>query len=108
MNKNCENWLKQNKAHFGSRDGLPGDFHREFIYNCLGPRDYVAIETPHGSIQTGRIVMKGPAGWVACDDRTGGARPLICTPENTVWCTGLYFKKEKDRVCWTLCHRRKR
>jgi hypothetical protein len=92
MKTMCQNWLAGNKRNFGTHDGLPGEFHREFIFNCLGTGKIVAIETPHGSIATGRVVMRGPAGWVACDDRTGGAHPLICNERNTVWTPGLYFK----------------
>ena len=92
MNKLCENWLAANKGSFGTQDGLPGEFHREGIFNTLRPHDPVAIVTPHGNVATGHVVMKGPAGWVASDDRTGGARPLICDETNTVWTSGLYFK----------------
>jgi len=105
MRKDCQNWLERNRGHFGTHGGLPGEFHREFIFGCLGPGKPVAIETVHGQIVTGKVVMRGPAGWVACDDRTGGARPLICDERNTVWTTGIYFKREKGRVNQSICSR---
>lgn len=97
MRKACKNWLAKWKENFGTRDGLPGEFFRECLFNMLGPQMAVGIVTPHGSVVTGRTVMKGPAGWVACDDRTGGARPLICTDENVVWVPGVYFRGTKMR-----------
>ena len=92
MRKACKDWLAKWAANFGTRDGLPGEFHRAGIFDMLGPQMAVAVVTPHGSVLTGRTVMKGPAGWVAADDRTRGACPLICNETNTVWTSGLYFK----------------
>jgi len=104
MRTDCQNWLRDYKGNFGTHDGLPSEFQREFIFNCLEPRKPVAIVTPHGNIETGRVVMRGPAGWVACDDRTGGALPLICDDRNTVWTSGLCFKPVPERNA-VLCRR---
>ena len=104
--KACSDWLAKHRGNFGSTDGLPGELYRKAIYNWLTPQVPVAIVTPHGQVVTGKIVMEGPAGWVACDDRTGGAHPLICGPDNTVWTPGLHFKKAPGSVTANmLCKR---
>ena len=80
-------WLAKNKHRFGTRDGLPGAFHRQVIFLQIKPRCRVAIVTPHGSVLVGRVVMRGPAGWVL---NLGGPHgtPGIADERNTVWCTG--------------------
>lgn len=86
-NKNRENFLAKNKAKFGTHDGLPGAFHRECLFNQIGPQKQVSIVTPHGNIVDGRVVMRGPAGWVL---NLGGkyGTPGIATPENTIYVAG--------------------
>jgi len=80
-------WLVQNREQFGTHDGLPGEFHREALYQSIGPRKRVVIVTPQGQLRAGRVVMNGPAGWVL---NMGGSHgtPGIATEKNTVWVSG--------------------
>jgi hypothetical protein len=51
------------------------------LYDSIGPRDKVTIVNRFGQQHTGRVVMRGPAGWVL---NMGGryGTPAIATPEN--------------------------
>lgn len=81
-----EEWLKVNRERFGSRDKLPGAYHREALFNSIKVGTMVAIQTPHGSLLEGRAVMRGPAGWVL---NLGGPHgtPGIASEGNVVWVT---------------------
>jgi len=61
-------------------------------YKDIEPGDTVTIRTPQGQTRRGRVVMKGPAGWVL---NLGGRHgtPGIASPENTVKVT----KSKKSR-----------
>jgi len=52
-------------------------------FHKIKPGSRVTIMTPHGQEATGKVVMRGPAGWVL---NMGGphGRPGIATPENVV------------------------
>jgi len=84
--------LQRWKHSFGTHDGLPGEFYRECLYNRLTFGSPVGIQTWHGNIVTGKVVMQGSCGWVCADDRSGGASPFIATKGNVVWTPGVYFK----------------
>ena len=85
--KRVQTWLDKNKEKFGTQDGLPGEFHRESLYNQIGPGKTVGIVDRFSKVRTGRVVMSGPAGWVL---NMGGPHgtPGIATPENTVYVSG--------------------
>lgn len=53
------------------------------LYNSIRPGDRVTIVNRFGQKRTGRVVMRGPAGWVL---NLGGAHgtPGIASPENVV------------------------
>ena len=53
------------------------------LFKQIGPGDRVTIETPQGNQVSGRVVMRGPAGWVL---NLGGphGRPGIATESNVV------------------------
>ena len=83
----AKEWLKNNRLNINSFDGLPGEFHREYLFAGIKGGSRVAIKTPHGSLLEGRAVMRGPAGWVL---NLGGSHgtPGIATERNVVWVTG--------------------
>ena len=91
-------WLKKNKEKFGTQDGLPGAFQREMLFGLIKPGKMVMIELPGlGNdtavrIASGRVVMKGPAGWVL---NMGGAHgtPGIADERNVVWVVGVQLGK---------------
>lgn len=64
-------------------EDLPGEFERGALFDSIRPRDMVTIITPHGSKMTGRVVMRGPYGWVL---NLGGRHgtPGIATAENVI------------------------
>lgn len=82
-----EQWLAANKHKFGTTDGLPGEFHRECLFNLIKPGSTVGIITSHGSKLSGRVVMRGPAGWVF---NAGGPHgtPAIADERNTIYVGG--------------------
>lgn len=49
-----DQWLRK---HGFSRDRLPGPFHREVLFNKIRIGSRVTIETPHGSLLTGRATI---------------------------------------------------
>ena len=53
------------------------------LFHEIKPGSKVTIMTPQGQEASGKVVMRGPAGWVL---NMGGAhgRPGIATPENVV------------------------
>ena len=83
----AKEWLKVKKASLGTRDGLPGEFHQEYLFAGIKVGSRVAIKTTHGSLFEGRAVMRGPAGWVL---NLGGdhGTPGIASERNVVWVTG--------------------
>ena len=90
-----QEWLKANKHLFGTHDGLPGEFHREVLFNQIKPHAIVAIVTPRGEVRQGRVVMKSRhGGWVL---NLGGAHgnPGLVDHRNCVYVGGasLYAKK---------------
>ena len=88
MDARMETWLAKNKEKFGTQDGLPGEFHRETLFLQIKPRSKVGIITPHGSRITGKVVMRGPAGWVFAIDDTKHGQPEIASQKNTIWVAG--------------------
>lgn len=86
--KRMDNWLARNKERFGTQDGLPDEFHRKSLFALIKPHAKVGIITPHGSRLTGRVIMKGPAGWVIAIDGSRHGQPAIASPENTIWVSG--------------------
>ena len=49
----------------------------------IRPGDVITIRTPHGGRMRGRVVMRGPVGWVLnCGGRYG--TPAVATLENIV------------------------
>ena len=99
-------WLAENKQFLGSRDGLPGDFHREVLFNSIQNGSRVAIQAPRGSLLEGRAVMRGPAGWVL---NLGGSHgtPGIASESNTIWVSGasqtLGIGKQKRSTGAQVC-----
>lgn len=79
--------MTANRAAFGTSDGYPGDHHREMIFKQIKPGGHVGILTQHGQLQVGRVVMKGPAGWVLNLGGTHGT-PGIADATNTVYVSG--------------------
>lgn len=53
------------------------------LFDQIEVNDRVIITTPHGQNRTGRVVMRGPAGWVL---NLGGQHgtPGIASPSNVV------------------------
>ena len=86
-----EKFLLNNKHKFGTPDDLPGEFHRQALYDQIKPQARVGIITPHGSKLLGKVVMRGPAGWVL---NMGGRHgtPGIASPENVIYVSGAKIK----------------
>jgi hypothetical protein len=84
---NAQRWLVRNREQFGTTDGLPGEFHREALYQTIALGRSVVIVTTQHRLRKGKVVMSGRAGWVL---NMGGqyGTPGIATPENTVWVSG--------------------
>lgn len=81
-------WLEKNKHKFGSHDGLPGEFHRKVLFDQIKPQSRVAIVTSHGSILSGRVVMRSClGGWVL---NLGGPHgtPGLADSRNVVFVQG--------------------
>lgn len=83
-----EAWLAKNKHKFGTTDGLPGEFHREQLFNLIKPGSTVGIITPHGNKLHGRVVMRGPAGWVFGIAGSAHGQPAIADERNTIYVGG--------------------
>jgi hypothetical protein len=80
-------FLARNANRISSANGLPGPFHRGVIFGFAKPGAKAAIETTHGQILTGRVVMSFPTHAVL---NMGGRHgtPGILTPENAIFVAG--------------------
>lgn len=84
-------WCRKHAHKIASHNGLPGPFHRAYIFRSIRPRDTVAIETRHGQVILGQVVMVFSSHAVL---NLGGAHgtPGIANENNTVYASGFSFK----------------
>jgi hypothetical protein len=88
-----ERWLAKHRAEFASHDGLPGEFHREVLFNQIKPQAMVAIVDRRGQVRQGRVVMHSShGGWVL---NMGGAHgtPGLVDARNCVFVAGAHLPK---------------
>ena len=46
--KRIANWLKKNREKFGTKDGLPGFYHRRDLFRAIHPGSKVMVQNCHG------------------------------------------------------------
>lgn len=87
-------WCLKHARKISSHNGLPGPFHRSHIFRSIQPHDAVAIETRHGQVLLGRVVMVSASHAVL---NLGGPHgtPGIADETNTVYASGFSFKHFK-------------
>jgi hypothetical protein len=83
----CARFLAKNKEIFGTRDGLPGEYHRRNLFRQARPGKQAAMVTDHGTVLVGRVVMVFDS---HCVLNLGGryGTPGVMTPEACVYVAG--------------------
>jgi hypothetical protein len=80
-------WLARNTRKFGTGNGYPGEFHREWLMTFVRPGSSVLVVTPHGGFLSGKVVLHLETHSVFHVTGSSGARPGLVDRNNIVWCS---------------------
>ncbi len=86
--KRIANWLKKNREKFGTKDGLPGFYHRRDLFRAIHPGSKVMVQNCHGGLMVGKAVMVF-RGHAVLNGGGPYGTPLIADASNTVYCEGI-------------------